>query len=259
MTDDGRHSGDQDDPQGGGAATSHGSEEPTGRVERAGSTPSEQPTQADPQSPGEPTTGPVPTTPTRGRIRQQDESTAPREPTLAERRARERKLESDRTAVLAKEARSKKNKRILIGTGATVGVVALIAAVYAASSSDDEVEARCVDENNVVVDDSNCQQPVAGSNHYGGGFFPIFLGGFGRQYHYNYGGSGGLGQVATGGTTTVPRDGTSVRSGTSGRSGTVSSGGTISRGGLGVSSGGSKGSSGSSSGSSGSSGSSSGS
>ena len=242
MTDDGRHSGDRDDAQqNGGAPSAHGSEEPTGPVEHAGN------------GQAEGSTGPTPTAPSRGRVRQQNESTAPREPTLAERRARERKLESDREAVRAKEARSKKNKRILIGTGATVGVVALIAAVYAASSDGDEVEARCVDANNVVVDDSNCQQPVAQNNHSGGvGFFPIFLGGGGRQYHYNYGGSGGIGQVATGGTTTVPRGGTTVKSGTSGS--------TISRGGLGVSSG-SKGGSGGSlfGGSSGSSGSSSGS
>lgn len=257
MTDDGRHARDQSDPQNGGAPSAHGSEEPTERVEhatagRAGGT--DQPTQAAGQGPGEPSTGPIPT-PSRGRIRQQDESTAPREPSLAERRARERKLESDREAVRIKDARSKKNKRILIGTGATVGVVALIAGIYAASSDDEEVESRCVDENNVVVDDSNCQQPAAQNSGYGGvGFFPIFLGGGGRQYHYNYGGGGGLGQVATGGTTAVPRDGTSVRSGTSGSSG------TISRGGLGVTSGGSKGgSSGSSGSSSGSSGSSSGS
>jgi hypothetical protein len=179
-------------------------------------------------------------------MRVQDETTAPREPSLAERRARERKLESDREAVRVKQARSKRNKRVLIGTGATVGVVALIAGIYAVSSNDEEVEARCVGEDNVVVDDSNCTQPAAQNNGYGGvGFFPIFLGGGGRQYHYNYGGSGGLGQVATGGSTATPPSGTTVKSGTSGS--------TISRGGLGVSSGGSKaGSSGSGSSSSGS-------
>ncbi|MET0191084.1 MAG: hypothetical protein ABW212_18945, partial [Pseudonocardia sediminis] len=112
----------------------------------------------------------APTTP--GRIRRQDESTAPREPTLAERRAREQKIRADREAVRLKEARSKKNKRLLIGGGATVGVVALIAAVYAASSSGEEVEARCVDENNVVVDDSQCSQPAGQGNvnNGGGGF-----------------------------------------------------------------------------------------
>lgn len=178
----------------------------------------------------------APTTP--GRIRRQDESTAPREPTLAESRAREQKIRADREAVRLQEARSKKNKRLLIGGGATVGVVALIAAVYAASSSGDEgqtVEARCVDENQVVVPDENCggQPDSQGNVSNGGGFafVPIFLGG-GRQYHYNYGGTGGVGQVARGGSVSAPPAGATVRSGTSGS--------TISRGGLGVNSGGSK-------------------
>ncbi len=248
MTDDGRHARDQSDPQNGGAPSAHGSEEPTERVEhatagRAGGPTSRRRRQAR---------GRVSRAPDRSRHRRvagsvsrtsRPRRASPRWPSAA---ARERKLESDREAVRIKDARSKKNKRILIGTGATVGVVALIAGIYAASSDDEEVESRCVDENNVVVDDSNCTQPAAQNSGYGGvGFFPIFLGGGGRQYHYNYGGGGGLGQVATGGTTAVPRDGTTVRSGTSGSSG------TISRGGLGVTSGGSKG--GSSSGSSGSS------
>ena len=185
-------------------------------------------------------------TPRRGRIRQQDENTTPREPTLAERRARERaerrKRQEEEERLTAEAAGRKKRKRILIGTGVTVGVVAIIAIGYAVSSSDDEVEARCVDANNVVVDDSNCVTPATGSSttyYGGGGFYPIFIGGGGGQYHYNYGGSGNVGQVASGGSTVVPKDSTTVKSGTSGK--------TISRGGLGVSSG-SKGSSGGSSG-----------
>ncbi|MFP5021100.1 hypothetical protein [Pseudonocardia phyllosphaerae] len=182
----------------------------------------------------------------RGRMRQQDGSTAPREPSLAEKRAREQKLARDREAVRLKEARSRTTKRVLIGAGATIGVVALIAAVYAASSPD-EVEARCVDDRGVVAPDDQCrsEQGMAqvSDGHGGFMFVPIFLGGGGRQYHYNYGGTGSVGQVATGGGVQPPSSGTTVKSGTSGS--------TISRGGLGVGGGSSssKGGFGSSSGS----------
>ncbi|MEQ3551251.1 hypothetical protein WIS52_12285 [Pseudonocardia nematodicida] len=169
--------------------------------------------------------------PQRGRMRRQDGSTTPREPTLAEKRAREQKLRADREAVRLAEARSKKTKRVLIGTGATVGVVALIAAVYAGSGGSEAVEARCVDENNVVVPDDNCESGTESQGQVasgGGGFafVPIFLGGGGRQYHYNYGGAGNVGQVATGGNVAPPPSGTTVRS--------ANTGSTISRGGLGV-------------------------
>ncbi|MBC3194410.1 hypothetical protein H7X46_25500 [Pseudonocardia sp. C8] len=186
-------------------------------------------------------------------MRHQDPaSTTPREPTLAEKRAREQKLRADREAVRLKEARSKTTKRVLIGAGATIGVVALIAAVYAASSPDEEeVVAQCVDESGVVVPDENCSGPSRdGQVSHGGGFafVPIFLGGGGRQYHYNYGSTSPIGTRVSGGTVSPPpgvsSGGTTVRSGTSGS--------TISRGGLGVggsSSYGSSGSSGSSSGS----------
>ncbi|MCE3550346.1 hypothetical protein LWC33_02590 [Pseudonocardia sp. RS11V-5] len=196
----------------------------------------------------------------RGRMTEQDASTTPREPTLAEKRAREQgaRRRAEEARLAEEEAgRRKKRKRILIGSGVAVGVVALIAVGYAVSSDDEEVQARCVDDNNVVVDDGNCVTPASASNNTyygGGGFFPIFIGAGGRQYHYNYGGSGNIGQVATGGTTTVPQNAT-VR---------TPSGKTISRGGLGVSnggssSGGSKGTSGGSSSSGGKSGGSSGS
>ncbi|MFP5068798.1 hypothetical protein ACLFMI_03910 [Pseudonocardia nantongensis] len=205
MTDDGRHSSGDDG---------------TSRFDRP------QDESGGPDGTGNPTGG---GTPPRGRIRQQDGSTTPREPTLAEKRAREQRLAADREAVRLKEARSRTTKRVLIGAGATIGVVALIAGVYAASAPTEEVEARCVDENQVVVPDENCSgasQNGQVSNGGGFAFVPIFLGGGGRQYHYNYGGSGGVGQVATGGTVAPPSSGTSVRSGTSGS--------TISRGGLGV-------------------------
>lgn len=176
----------------------------------------------------------------RGSIRQQDENTTPREPTLAERRARaraaslervERRRREEEEQRLADEAvgRKRRNRRILVGAGVTVGVVALIAVGYAAAQPDDEVDAHCVDESGVVVDDSNCATPAPTGNYHGGGgfgFFPIFIGAGGRQYHYNYGGTGTIGQTVSGGTTTVPRDGTRVR--------TPSGSSTITRGGLGV-------------------------
>ena len=150
----------------------------------------------------------------------------------------------------AEEQRSRtKRKRILIGAGVTVGVVALIAVGYAVAQPDEEVQAQCVDEDDVIVDDANCVTPATGSSstYYGGGggFYPIFIGAGGRQYHYNYGGTGTVGDRVSGGTTTVPRDGTRVRT-TSGRTATVSTSSgssasssgssSVSRGGLGSSS-----------------------
>lgn len=182
----------------------------------------------------------APDEPTRGRMRFQDESTTPREPTLAERRAREvaarRAEEAERREAAEQERSARKRKRILIGAGVTVGVVALIAVGYSVVQSDDDVQAQCVDEDGVIVDDSNCVTPAAsGGTYYGGGFYPIFIGGGGRQYHYTYGGSGTIGQRVQGGTTTVPKDGTRVTT-SSGK--TISSGSSsVSRGGLGVSGG----------------------
>jgi uncharacterized protein YgiB involved in biofilm formation len=98
------------------------------------------------------------------------------------------------------------------------------------------VAARCVDDSGVVVDDSNCVTPAASSgNYHGVGFYPIFIGAGGAQYHYNYGGSGSVGQPVSGGTTTVPRDSTKVTT----SSGKTVSGSSVSRGGLGSSSSGS--------------------
>jgi hypothetical protein len=184
--------------------------------------------------PVDPESAPTEETPRRGRIRQQDENTTPREPTLAERRARERaerrKRQEEEERLTAETAGRKKRKRILVGAGVTVGVVALIAVGYSAAQPEEEIEAHCVDDSGVVVDDSNCAVPAENTTASGGGgfaFFPIFLGAGGRQYHYNYGGTGGIGQTVSGGTTTVPRDGTPVR--------TSSGSSTVTRGGLGVS------------------------
>ncbi|QNG55445.1 hypothetical protein H6H00_07730 [Pseudonocardia petroleophila] len=178
-------------------------------------------------------------------MRFQDSSTTPREPTLAERRAREqaarRQEAAARQAAEDEERGQKKRRRILVGAGVTVGVVALIAVGYAVARPDEEVRAQCVDEESgEIVDDSNCVTPVASNGYHGGGFYPIFIGGGGRQYHYNYGGTGTVGQRVSGGTTVVPSGGTRVTT-SSGRdvSPRASSSGSdsVSRGGLGVSGG----------------------
>ena len=171
-----------------------------------------------------------------GGMRFQDGSTTPREPSLGERRAREqalrRQAEAERQEAETAERSARSRKRVLVGAGVTVGIVAVIAVGYAAAQPQETVTAQCVDEEtDQVVDDSNCVTPRAG----GGGFYPIFIGLGGRQYHYNYGGSGAIGQRVTGGTTSVPSGGTRVTT-SSGRdvSPRASSSGT-SRGGLGVS------------------------
>lgn len=194
--------------------------------------------------------------PRRGRMSFQDpETTVPREPTLAERRAREledrRKQEAEEAWWDEQQKQAKRRKRMLIGGGVGIGLVAVIALAYAASGDDKTTTARCVDQStNVVVSDNNCTQPVANTTHYGGGgFYPIFIGNGGRQYHYTYGGSGTVGQVETGGTTVPPRTG-SVRTssgstvnvgGSSSDSESRAGSSTVRRGGFGVSSSGESG------------------
>jgi len=182
-----------------------------------------------------------PSAPPQGSMRFQDETSRPREPTLAERKAREQAERRQREAAEQAEADAERSrtrrKRILIGAGVTVGLVAVIAIGYSIAQPDDEVSARCVDDSGVVVDESNCVTPAASSSgyHSGGGFYPIFIGAGGAQYHYNYGGSGSVGQPVSGGTTTVPRDSTKVTT-VSGKNVSVSK---VTRGGLGWSSSGS--------------------
>ena len=111
------------------------------------------------------------------------------------------------------------------------GLAAIVALGYVVAQPEEEIAAQCVDDSGVVVDDSNCAVPAENTTATGGGggfaFFPIFLGAGGRQYHYNYGGTGTIGQPVAGGTNTVPKDGTPVR--------TSSGSSTVTRGGLGVS------------------------
>lgn len=190
----------------------------------------------------------------RGRVRSQDPATTtPRPPSVAEQRARREAQKRERAQAEAAQAAAERKrtirKRVLIGGGVAVGLVAVVAIVYAASGPD-EVEAQCTDQNGVVVDDDECNRPATGGYYNSSGaFVPIFIGGGGSRYQYNYGSRVPRGSVVSGGSTSPPSSGTSVRSGTSGsRIGSSDSSGTVSRGGLGVG-----GSSSSSSGSSGSS------
>lgn len=162
-----------------------------------------------------------------GSISYQDpNSTVRREPSLAERRARQeaqrRARDAEYAAAAEAEERAKKRKRILVGTGVTVGVVALVAVIYAASQPD-EVTAQCVDQSGVIVDDDYCDDGYARSHggYTSGGF--IYIGG--TSYRYNYGGSGAVGQRVSGGSYVKPSSGTTV---------TTNSGKTVQRGGLGV-------------------------
>lgn len=195
---------------------------------------------------------------TRGRVRYQDPATTtPREPTVAEQRARREAQRRERAqadaAAAAEERKRKTRKRVLVGGGVAVGVAALVAVVYAASQPD-EVTARCVDANDVVQPDEVCASGQESGGYYSGGtFVPIFIGGFGGgQYHYNYGPPAAAGTRASGGSVATPPSGTSIRGSTSGGSVGTSSGGSVARGGLGVGGGSGSSSSGSGSSSSGS-------
>lgn len=182
--------------------------------------------------------------PKRGAMRYQDaETTTPREPTLAEKRAMRRALEQEeeqqRTVVAEAERKSLRRRRVMIGAGVTVGIVATVAVWYAAVTPD-EVSAYCVDDSSTLSSDENvCSEDYVRSHggYHSGGFFFIPIGnGQYRSYHYNYGGTvsgSGSGRRVTGGSTAAPGSGTTVKSGTSGK--------TIQRGGFGVSSGGKSG------------------
>ena len=158
-----------------------------------------------------------------GSVEYQDAATTkPRPPTPAELRARDKFAKKQREieeARLAAEAKRRKRNRRLIGTGAAVGVVGVVAGLGYWALSAPTVTAQCVrDDPNgqpVIVPDSDCTGHPAGLN----GFF--FYGG--HQYRYYYGSSGSIGQRPTGGTTTAPKGATI----------TTKSGTTIQRGGLG--------------------------
>ncbi|OBK29570.1 hypothetical protein A5634_18335 [Mycobacterium asiaticum] len=170
-----------------------------------------------------------------GSIQFQDPATTrPRPPTPAELRARQKyedKQQEIEEARLAAEAKRRRQKRILMGSAAAVGVVGLVAAFGYWLLTPEHVTAQCVqDDPNgqpVVVPDSYCTGHTPGLN----GFF--IWGG--HSYRYYYGSSGSVGQRPSGGSTSLPRGATV----------TTKSGTTIQRGGIGGSGGKGSGSGGS--------------
>ncbi|TDD56652.1 hypothetical protein E1288_00785 [Saccharopolyspora elongata] len=223
MTEDGKPVADDDRQQWGGGNTPDNPEQP------------EQPVSPDAAG--------------RGRIRYQDESTTPREPTLAEQRARiaaeKRREEQHRADLAAAEAKTKKRRRIMIGGGATVGVVALVAAMYSASEISNEANASqeyCATDQSgqpgVRDQDQFCDENYVSSHggyHSGGMFFmPIFLpgttipSGQHSSYRYAYTPAGvsapPVGSPASGSSFTKP-SGSTIKD---------SKGKTIQRGGFGI-------------------------
>ncbi|GCA98650.1 hypothetical protein NCCNTM_22850 [Mycolicibacterium sp. NCC-Tsukiji] len=221
--------------QGGGSEPAPGSEPSPPPVPPA--TPAPNPTPEIPQF-----QPPPPPPEPQGSVRWQDPATAkPRQPTIAEARARDkaqkaREAEEEIERVKAEKARKRAatGKKVLIGSAVGVGVVAVVAAGYAIFHRDDQISASCVkDGSNEVVPDSYCS---SGTN-YGGGSTFLYMG---SPYRYYYGGSNsGVGSIAHGGTLTLPKGTTATtKSGTS----ISKSGSSVSRGGFGSSSHGSSGS-----------------
>ncbi len=212
-----------DPPEGGGTEeTKPEPSEPRERGPRRSSFGANRPGQDAPDKPDAP-----PKPEPLGSIQFQDaETTKPRPPTPAELRARKKHEDKQREieeARLAAEAKRQKQKRILMGSAAAVGVVGLVAGLGYWLLSPQHVTAQCVqDDPNgqpVIVPDSYCTGHTAGMN----GFF--FWGG--HSYRYYYGSSGSVGQRPTGGTTSIPKGATV----------TTKSGTTIQRGGIGGSGG----------------------
>lgn len=172
-----------------------------------------------------------------GRMRFQDpSSTAPREPTLAEQRARQQAAAAEREraaqaeqARLAAEQKSDTRRKLFIGSGVGLGLVGLVAGWYLVKP--DDVTAVCTEADGTVVEnDQLCDEQYVTSNggHVSGGFMFMPLPGGGmQQYRYNYGGTGTPGTQVQGGSFTKP-DGANI---------STRSGKTIQRGGFGVSGG----------------------
>ncbi|WP_208025694.1 hypothetical protein [Amycolatopsis acidicola] len=175
--------------------------------------------------------------PARGSMRFQDpDNTTPREPTLAEQRARRKAEQEERERIEAQEVARQEAERkagtrrkVLIGSGVTVGLVGVVAAWYVVGKPD-EVSAVCTDANGVVQNDEYCDDSYIASHggHYdsGTGLWIIPYGVGAGQYRYNYGGTGTVGTPVSGGTYTKPSSNTSVK---------TSSGKTVQRGGFGIS------------------------
>jgi type II secretory pathway pseudopilin PulG len=174
--------------------------------------------------------------PEQGSMRFQDpETTRPREPTVAEARARrdrEKARQEAEQARLEAEKKAASRRKLLIGSGVTIGLVGVVAAGYLVGTPN-EVSAVCTDDTGTVVQDNYCDDSYITSQHgyfnSGTGFWiiPLATGGF-RQYRYNYGGTGLLGSHVAGGTYTAPSGNTTVK---------TKSGTTVQRGGFGVSGG----------------------
>ncbi|WP_328605679.1 hypothetical protein OG943_37670 [Amycolatopsis sp. NBC_00345] len=172
----------------------------------------------------------------RGSMRFQDGSTQPREPSLAEQRARrqaiadqEREEQEAQVAAVAAGRKAATKRKILIGSGVTVGLVGLVATFYTVAKPS-ETTAVCTDASGVVVqNDDLCDENYVTSHggHVSGGFMfiPIYGGGF-SQYRYNYGGSGTVGQHVSGGSFSAPSGNTNV---------STKSGKSVQRGGFGIS------------------------
>jgi hypothetical protein len=175
--------------------------------------------------------------PQRGSMRFQDpETTRPREPTLAEARARRDREAARQQAREEAERASATRRKLFIGSGVTVGLVGVIAAWYLIGTAN-EVEAVCTDNTGVVVQDNYCDENYVTSQHgyynsaTGFWILPLVTGGF-RQYRYNYGGTGTVGTRVMGGTYSAPSSHTTVKTKT---------GSVVQRGGFGVSTGGKSG------------------
>ncbi|MEV4051341.1 hypothetical protein AB0J55_09140 [Amycolatopsis sp. NPDC049688] len=175
---------------------------------------------------------PPPEPPKRGSMRFQDANTQPREPSLAEQRARRQALaDEERNEELARQADAKAatRRKILIGSGVTVGLVGLVATFYTVAKTEN-VTAVCTDKDGVVVqNDDYCDDNYVtshGGYHSGGFLFLPIPGGGYNSYRYNYGGTGVVGQRVSGGTYDAPSARTNV---------TTKSGKSVQRGGFGIS------------------------
>ncbi|MBB3049482.1 type II secretory pathway pseudopilin PulG [Prauserella isguenensis] len=181
--------------------------------------------------------GPESQGPPPGQMRFQDpSSTEPREPTLAEQRARrqaaiaeqERAAQAEQARIAA-EQKSDTRRKLFIGSGVGLGLVGLVAGWYLVKP--EEVTAVCTEsDGTVVADDNYCDEDyVENQGGYTSGgfmFLPMPGGGY-QQYRYNYGGSGTPGTQVQGGSYTKP-DGANI---------STRSGKTVQRGGFGVSGG----------------------
>lgn len=185
----------------------------------------------------------------RGRMRQQDpDSTTPREPTLSEKRARmaaeQRRAEQERAELAERERKTQARRRVMVGGGVTVGVVALVSAFYSGAAYSEQqsaVQQYCATgqgpttvQNPELCDENYVTHNGGHVDHHSGMFFmPIFLpgGGIGwNSYRYGYT-SPGTAAPPVGGTVSNPNftkpSGTTIKD---------TKGSTVQRGGFGINS-----------------------